>query len=235
MANVNCPVYLQGHTVRATLLDVCGNPEFGDCAFAVSDGYIQATLANNVEEPDEFKQKGANGNYIANQRSRPLLNWVDVTIQFQRVDFELFHIITGLTKVLNDAAPTPEVIGLGTTEDNFATANFALELWMGNTEQECGEDDLPWYGYDLLPWVVEGAVTERSPITNGLITFTIAGRTRKGTPWGVGPYDVLLTDVGATPSPLFSPIPTNAHHWGPIQTQLAPPEDACGCQFLTSS
>ena len=234
MANVNCPKYLQGFTARVTMLDECGNPEFGECAFATSDGYIQVTLAPNVEDPDEFKQKNAHGQYLTNQRSRPLLNWVDITAQFREVDFELFAMVTGQTKILNDASPTPEVIGLGLTESNFATGNIALELWMGNDEQDCGDSDLPWYGYNLLPWVVEGAVTEVSPITNDMINFTIASRTRKGTPWSVGPYDVLLDNAG-DPHPLFAGLPTDAHWWGPIQTQLAPPEPSCGCQALTSS
>lgn len=235
MANVNCPVYLQGFSARVTLLDDCGEPEIGACGYGVTDGYIQVTLAPNVEEGDEFKQKNAHGVFLANQRSRPLLNWVDVSVQFQKVDAEIFSLMTGLPTVVNDAAPTPQTIGWGLTESDFATANFALELWMGNTEQECGEGDLPWYGYNLLPWVVEGAVSEVSPITNGLITFTIAARTRRGTPWGVGPWDVLLTDVAGDPSPLFAAIPTDAHWWGPLQTQLAPPEEQCGCQELTSS
>jgi hypothetical protein len=235
MSNINCPKYLQGYTVRVTQLDECGEPEFGDCAFATSDGYIQATLTPNVEEPDEFKQKNAHGIYLTNQRSRPLLNWVDVSVQFRKVDFELFSMITGAPKILNDAAPTPQVIGTGLAESTFATGNVAIELWMGNDEEECGEDALPWYGYNLLPWVVEGAVTEVSPIANGMINFTVASRTRKGTPWGVGPYDVVLPALGGDAVPLFAAVPSDAHWWGPIQTQVAPPEESCGCQFLSSS
>ncbi|MGH9248986.1 MAG: hypothetical protein ACRD0W_05660 [Acidimicrobiales bacterium] len=235
MANVNCPVYLQGFSVRVTRLDECGEPDVGPCGFAVSDGYISATLAPNVEDGDEFKQKNAHGIFLANQRSRPLLNWVDVTIVFSKVDAELFSIVTGLPLVLNDAAPTPQAVGWGLTEQHFATANFATELWMGNTEQECGEDEFPWYGYNLLPWVVEGAVTEVSPIENALISFTVAGRSRKGTPWGVGPYDVVRLAATDAPSPLLASVPTDAHWWGPIQTQLAPPDEVCGCQELTSS
>lgn len=235
MTNINCPKYLQGYSVRVTNLDDCGNPEFGECGFATSDGFIQATLAPNVEAPDEFKQKNAHGVYLTNQRSRPLLNWIDLTIQFREVDFELFSMVTGQTKILNDAV-SPEVVGLGLTEANFATGNIALELWMGNDEEACGEGDLPWYGYNLLPWVVEGAVTTVDPVTNGMINFTIASRTRKGTPWGVGPYDVELSSIGANePRPLVASVPTDAHWWGPIQTQLAPPESSCGCQTLSSS
>lgn len=231
MANLTCPKPLQGESMRATRLDECGNPEFGENAFGVSDGYVQAVLTPNVEAPDEFKQKGANGNFIINQRSRPLLNWYDVSLQFQEVDPELFTILTGLDPYENDLGQT---IGFLVNEEKFATADFALEVWLGNAEEECppsGEPE-PFFGYSLLPWVVEGALGDSVTIANDLITFTITGRTRKGTSWGTGPYDVVL-DQNGDPRELFSPIPSDTHKLQ-IWTQLPPPEPVCGTQTLTS-
>lgn len=231
MTNAACFKPLQGTTMRVTLLDSCGHPEFGDCAFAVSDGFVQATLTPNTEDGERFLQRNAAGRAIVNQRSLPLLNWYDVNIQFQEVDPELFSIITGLDTYLNDQN---QAIGVVVTESQYATANFALELWMGNAEEECPPtgEPLPWYGYNLLPWVVEGALTDDITITNDLITFTVTGRTRKGTPWGEGPYDVVLDQAG-DPSPLFTDIPSDTHHL-PIWSQLAPPQPECGCQSLSS-
>lgn len=230
MANLACFKPLQGETMRVTRLDDCGNPEYGECAFAVSDGYVSITMTPNVEEGERFLQRNAKGRPIVNQRSAPSLNWYDVTIVFQEVDPELFTIITGLQPYLDDQ---DRVIGFPVTESDFATANFALEAWMGNAEEEClPGDPLPFFGYNLLPWVTEGALMEDMVITNDLITFTVVGRTRKGTPWGVGPYDVVV-DQAAAPSPLFTEIPTDTHHL-PIWTQLAPPEASCGCQSLSS-
>jgi hypothetical protein len=230
MTNLVCARPLQGETLRVTRLDECGNPEFGDCAYAVSDGYVQAVLTPNTEDGERFLQRNANGRAIINQRSAPSLNWYDVSIQFQEVDPELFTIITGLQPYMDDQ---DRVIGFPVTESDFATANFALEVWMGNAEEEClPGDPLPFFGYNLLPWVVEGALSEDITITNDLITFTVVGRTRKGTPWGVGPYDVVV-DVAEAPSPLFTAIPTDTHHL-PIWTQLAPPAAHCGCLSLSS-
>lgn len=230
MANLLCAKPLQGETIRVTRLDECGNPEYGDCAYAVSDGYVSVTLTPNTEEGERFLQRNAKGTAIVNQRSKPSLNWYDVTTVFQEVDMELFTIITGLTPYLDDQ---DNVIGFPVTESDFATANFALEAWMGNAEEECLPGDVfPFFGYNLLPWVVEGALAEDIVITNDLITFTVVGRTRKGTPWGVGPYDVVRDSLG-DPSPLFTAIPTDTHHL-PIWTQLAPPLAECGCQSLSS-
>lgn len=229
MTNLVCAKPLQGDVLRVTRLDECGNIEYGECAYGVSDGYVQAVLTPSTEEGERFLQRNAKGNAIVNQRSRPILNWYDVSIQFQEVDPEIFTIITGLEPYMDDQ---DRVIGFPVTEEHYATANFALELWMGNAEEECAEEALPFYGYNLLPWVVEGALAENITIANQLITFTVAGRTRKGTPWGVGPYDVVL-DLNGDPSPLYTAIPTDTHHL-PIWTNLAPPEAECGCQSLSS-
>lgn len=230
MTNLLCAVPLQGSTLRVTRLDECGNPEFGECAFAVSDGFVQAVLTPNTEEGERFLQRNASGAAMVNQRGRPLLNWYDVSIQFQEVDPELFTIITGLEPYLDDAG---NVIGFPVTESDYATANFALEAWMGNAEEEClPGDTFPFFGYNLLPWVVEGALGENITIANALITFTVVGRTRKGTPWGTGPYDVVR-DTNGDPQALFTPIPSDTHHL-PIWTQLAPPAAECGCQSLSS-
>jgi len=229
VTNLVCAKPLQGSTLRVTRLDVCGNPEFGECAFAVSEGFVTATITPNSEEGERFLQRTANGSAIVNQRGRPILNWYDVQIVFQEIDPELFTLITGLQPYMDDQ---DRVIGFPVTESDYATANFALELWMGNAEEACLPGELPFFGYNLLPWVTEGALAEDIVVQNDLITFQVNGRTRKGTPWGVGPYDVVLDQTG-TASPLFTDIPTDTHHL-PIWTQLAPPEASCGCQSLSS-
>lgn len=228
MTNLVCAKPLQGSTLRVTRLDECGNVEFGECAYAVSDGYVSATLTPNTEEGERFLQRNASGSALINQRGKPVLNWYDISLVFQEVDPELFTIITGLEPYMDDQ---DRVIGFPVTESAYATANFALELWMGNAEEACTGSD-PFYGYNLLPWVTEGALAEDIVVQNDLITFTVAGRTRKGTPWGIGPYDVVV-DQGGDPSPLYTAIDTDTHHL-PIWTQLAPPTASCGCQSLSS-
>jgi hypothetical protein len=230
MANLLCAKPLQGETMRVTRLDECGNPVYGDDAFAVSDGYVSITMTPEAEEGERFLQRNANGRALVNQRSKPSLNWYTVAMVFQEVDMELFTIVTGLEPYLDDQGNT---IGFPVTESDFATANFALEAWMGNAEEECAPgESFPFFGYNLLPWVVEGALSEDIVITNDLITFTVVGRTRKGTPWGVGPYDVVR-DLNGDPAPLFTALPSDTHHL-PIWTQLAPPEPFCGSQSLSS-
>lgn len=233
MANVTCAKPLQGESLRVTRLDECGNPDFGTCGFGVSDGFVSVTLTPESEEGTRFLAYRANGTAIVNQRSKPILNWYTVSAVFQEVDPEIFSILTGLDVYGDYTTPTPRAAGLIVTEDKFATANFALELWMGNAEEECLEGETAsTFGYTLLPWVVEGALAEDITIQNDLITFTITGRTRRGTPWGTGPYDVML-DAADLPAPLPTAIPADTHNLT-IWTQLPPPDPECGCQDLES-
>jgi hypothetical protein len=226
MANLLCAKPLQGSTVRVTMLDACGNPLLTECAYAVSDGFVSVTLTPNVDEGERLYVRNSDGEPVINQRAKPNLNWYDISLIFQEVDFELFTTLTGLLPNEDDLGRTT---GFLVTESRYGTGSFALEVWMGNAEEECAPGDvLPFHGYNLLPWVVEGSLSGDITITNDLITFTVTGRTRNGTSWGVGPYDVVLDTLG-TPSPLFTAIPIDTHHL-PIWTQLAPPAPAsCGC------
>lgn len=230
MVNLICAKPVQGETMRVTRLDECGNPEYGDDAFGVSDGFISITMTPEVEEGERFYQRNAAGRAIINQRSKPDLNWYTLSMVFQEVDPELFTVITGLDPYLDYSGRTA---GFAVTQSKFATANFALEAWMGNAEEACQPGDpYPFYGYNLFPWVVEGALMEDIVITNAMINFTVVGRTRSGTPWGVGPYDVMR-DENDLPVPLPTAIESDTHHL-PIWTQLAPPEAFCGTQGLSS-
>jgi hypothetical protein len=230
MANLLCAKPLQGEVLRVTRLDECGNPEFGDDAYGVSDGFISVTLTPEVEEGESFFVRNANGRTSIDERGKPDLRWYTVTAVFQEVDPELLSILTGLDPYLDYSGQTA---GFVVTKEKFATANFALEIWMGNAEGAClPGDPYPFYGYNLLPWIVEGALMEDIAITNAPITFTVVGRTRTGTPWGTGPYDVMRDQTDA-PAPLPTPIPSDTHHL-PIWTQLAPPEAMCGTAGISS-
>src|SRR5690606_7690110 len=126
MANLLCAKPLQGETLRVTRLDECGHPEFGECAFAVSDGFVQAVRTPNTEAGERFLQRHAASRALVNQRGRHILYWHDVSIQFQEVDPELFTILPGLHPYEDDRG---NVVGFPVTEHHAATANFALDPW----------------------------------------------------------------------------------------------------------
>lgn len=230
MANLGCFKPLQGATFRVTKLDECGNPLYDECSYAVSDGQTQIEITPNTTDGQTFQQLNAAGEPLVNQQARTILNWFDYEIIMAVKDPELFYLMTGAERFLDYGGL---VAGNVITEENYATGNFALEVWLGTSQQACPPGiQAPYYGYILLPWTNDGKLSDSITIANDLITYTFAGRTVKGSPWGNGPYDVML-DAGGLPAQLPSSISSNTHYLD-LFTQLPPPEPDCGCLQLTS-
>ncbi len=227
-----CRTLIQGTRLRATLVDSCGAPVGGACSTIVTDGFISVAMTDNVESPDEFKVKNASGSFCVNQRSLPLLNWIETTISLCQVNPELLSMLSGSPLVMDDASPTPNAVGFQTDSAAYASASFALELWT-NIGRARGSAACPpggtRYGYMLLPWLIEGAIGDVT-VENGPVNFTVTTITAEGNDWGVGPYDVLL-DAASAPSPLLEALPTTTHRHMQY-TSLAPPAVVCGCQEL---
>jgi hypothetical protein len=226
------PAFVQGTRLRATLIDACGAPIGGACAQIVTKGFISVAMSDNIESPDEFKQKNAGGTYCYYSRSEPLLNYIGVKVALCSVNPELFSFLTGAPIVYDDNTPA-QAIGWGTDTDSYASASIALEVWTNLAKvrgaRACSASGRPQYGYLLLPWLIEGTI-EDVTIENGPMNFTIDTITQEGNDWGVGPYDVLVDRLGS-PSPLFDAIPSTRHR-ELIVTELAPPDVTEGCTSL---
>lgn len=224
-----CLKPVRGRVARITKLDACGTPVHGANAFVVTDGYVSVEMKMNVESPTEYKLKGANDRFIYNSRGKPLLRWIDVTINFGLVDPYVYTLTTGSPLVLNDAG-TPEAVGISIKE-NVNSANFALELWTDLDGQACAAGATQ-YGYLLLPFVVDAIVGDYT-VHNETITFPIAqARTANQSLWGTGPYNVVNKLQAPTgPSPLLTPIAPDEHN-RMLLTTLAPPAAVCGAQTL---
>lgn len=229
MTNVACIYPLQSATFRVTQLDECGVPDYDACSYAVTDGYTQVEITPNTTDGQQFQQVNAAGRPLVNQQASTILNWFDYQIIMAVKDPELFYLMTGADRFLDYGGL---VAGNVITETNYATGRFALEVWLGTSEEACGAGSAPYYGYILLPFTNDGKLTESITVANDLITYTFAGRTRKGTAWGHGPYNVMLNSSGV-PSPLPSAISSGTHYLDLI-TQYPPPEPDCGCLQLDS-
>lgn len=219
-------------TVRATLLNSCGQPVTGECSTVVSNGIISVALTKEYEEREEFFVKNGDGQFCVTETNAPILKWVNLELTFCDVDPELANILSAEPLVYDDAA-TPNATGLNTSEGSAANANFALEGWTriaaGDVPCTGGQE----YGYFLWPWVVEGTIGDMT-LENGVANFTISARTRNSSPWGTGPYMVDYSDNPAgstTEIPLLTPILSNQHQ-RMFLTRLAPPTGACGCVAL---
>lgn len=229
MANKACVYPLQACVFRVTQLDQCGSPTYSECSYAVTDGFSQIELTPNETDGQQFQLINACGRAIVNDQAPPILNWFDYQITMGVNDPEIFYLMTGADIFLDYGALSA---GNVVTDTNYATGRFALEIWLGTSQEVCGPGNLPYYKYILLPFTVNGRLTETITVTNDVITFTLAGRTRKGNQWGVGPYNVQMNELLA-PSPLNTPLADDAHFFDLI-TQMPPPEPDCGCFQLES-
>jgi hypothetical protein len=215
--------------VRATRLNSCGQVVTGSCSQVVTDGIISVAMTKNYEDREEFFIKNGDGTFCVRETTAPILKWIDLVITFCNVDPDIINIMAA-EPLYSDDSSQAKKIGWSTTEGSAANVNFAFEGWtrLSGTGVLCtgGVE----YGYVLFPWVVEGTIGDMT-LENGVANFVINARTHGDSLWGVGPYNVDLSDASGTlnnPIPMLTPILSSQHHRMFI-TRLAPPASACGC------
>jgi hypothetical protein len=215
-----------------TRLDNCGNLVDSACSSATTSSFIQITLTKVFQDRQDALRIDANGDICVDKPKAPILRWYEVVAELCRVDPEMLNIMTAEPLVLNDAT-IPEAVGWDTVVGSAELSNFALEFWVGTEDDECDDGEVD-FGYGILPWVYQANLLDLT-IGNDVITFSVSGITKAGSPWGVGPYNVLINQTGVNaglPGPLLTPIPADAHKrffW----TQLGPPLADCGCTDVT--
>ncbi|MFF1946825.1 hypothetical protein ACFVWF_32325 [Rhodococcus qingshengii] len=154
-------------------------------------------ISPQFEDGEETAPKNAAGKIDFVDKAQDELKYLNVEIAFLKVDPELFSMVTGQPVVL-DHAGNATGIRIGAT----IRSNFALETWTDVPGTVCGPDG-KLYGYALLPWIKDGRLGDFS-FENALANFTITARTEARSPWGTGPYKVVL-NAGATPTD--APVP----------------------------
>ena len=226
-----CHSVVRAPAARVTRLGPCGELLLEECAFAVTESFVDITLTKVLQDRQDALQLNANGDICVDKPKPPILRWYEVLITFCNVDPELFNIVSAEPLILDDSL-VPEAVGWCTLPDSPSASNFALEFWTGTEDEGCDDDDTI-YGYGILPRITQGMIGDIS-IANGVINFTVTAITRPGNQWGVGPYNVIINETGVNaglPAPLLLAIDPTAHkcfQW----TKLGPPEGFCGCQSL---
>lgn len=224
----NCYSVVRGKRVRVTKLDACGAPPAPAAtdALVTSSGFISVAYAMEFEEGDEFIQKNANGDLCINTKACDQFKRLTVTISFCEVDPDLLSMVTGNMVEVDGAGDS---VGFRVS-NNTPCANFALELWSGLGDDACDLTGNEEYGYFLLPFVKNGTLRDFT-IENGPATFEIAGWTDGSSEWGTGPYNVVRSGAGNTPSALEDALTADDHMLVRITT-VAPPAAVCGFQAM---
>jgi hypothetical protein len=219
-----CFSLVRGRVMRATALDGCGNIRDLECSAIVSEGFISVAFTANIDEGEEITVTNAGGKVCVRDQPTPVLLNYGLTITFCEVNPQLYANLTGQAVVYNNAG---DAVGFRVNSDVDASKYaFALELWSNVPGDEC-EGATPMYGYLLVPFI-KGGVFGDFTLENGAVTFTLQNaQTKKGSPWGVGPYDVIDGAAGA-PSKLATAIGAGDHLHVQL-TGIEPPAAGCSC------
>lgn len=243
--------------MRITAVDGCGRPDLGRLeGMAVSTGVVSIELEPETEDGDDYSQKNAAGQECFPAFTGPsFIKWWNVTIEFCNFDPELFALICPNWPGVDNYTRTRKVgWRMGSKLQPDDGSGFALETWPKSagtgvaqacyeTGQQQGEDTAPG-GYFLLPWVVPDA-PDSFTLENEPSTFTIKGKTKPGSLWLKGPYNVVANEPdtpGGPPKagPLIDPIDpgfklkpeddkeqksgTDSTHFHGELTTIAPPD-----------
>jgi len=245
--------YIGARRMRVTKLDRCGRVDKStNGAYAVSSGFVSVEIAPEVEEGDDYTTKNAGGDLCISDKGQDNVKWMTVSIEFCQVDPALFTLMNPTWKTIEDAQgmTTGFRIGQALSDQD----GFALELWPkvsggAGCEDDGGGNEDPNYpedpnGYFLLPYVL-GTAPDSWTLENGAATFTLTGRTKAPSQWGVGPWAVTRDENG-DPAPLLVPIENGSGNSGLVtpsgvadpdhfhadRVTVAPPRPSCGAQPL---
>lgn len=200
-----CFQSIQGLCIRVTKLDNCCTPPSSGTpgAFVVSDSFIDLTLTAELEEPDEFTLKLANGKLCINEVGCATLKRYTVEVNLCNADPDLFSLIGGVSKVLDFNG---DVVGYEIDENLGECGKFALEFWTRVPADQCLDPTgLSQYVYWLIPCLQNGRVGDIT-IENGPLQFSFTADSVPTHAWQQGPFDVVAQDGANTAGPLLAPL-----------------------------
>lgn len=185
-------------------------------------------LTAQIENPDEFVVKLANGKLCLNERGCATLKFYQTVVTVCNADPDLLEILSGVDAVKDYAGNS---VGFEVdTELGGCNSRFALEFWTKVPSDECVAGQPQKYLYWLLPCLSNGRLGNFD-VVNGPLNFVLTAEGYASSTWLHGPYDVVPQNSGGTPGPLLSALP----HDVPLHVQLTtvpPPTEVCGCQAL---
>ncbi|QDH93178.1 major tail protein [Gordonia phage Zipp] len=227
MVNVPWPS-VRAKTMRLTRVSNCGVPVVGTKSTLVTDGLVSVDISAEYEDGVENAPKNGNGDFCFIDVQNDKFKYFTLGIQFCGVDPEAWEIVTG-NPIYENAAG--DAVGVKFGRYSEIDTYFALEVWSDNPGTACGPGGKS-YGYHLFPFIGSGRLDELT-LSEETAEFTLGNaKTKDGTGWGVGPYNVDLDDSA---TPVAAKLPealTELDHYLPITVRVAPPAATAGAVAL---
>jgi len=221
-----CAAPIKGTHIRFVKVDDCGIPVTGTGSFVVTTkGFVQVVMDPDYEDGEEFFEKNADGEACVNQKDKPILKRMGLTVDFCEVDPTLAAY--AMSARLLDTASSPTT-GTGFALGEGAPSNrFSMEVWQRVAGSgACDPSGLQRYIYNAWPNVGNVKVGSYT-VENGRSTFQITAETAGASlQWGRGPGS------SAKWLPVNSTSATT-DHWLWNITTVALPTAVCGPTTLT--
>lgn len=222
----HCYVPILGRRMRVTQLNDDGTM---GTHYISTDGFISVTLSSQIEAGTEILQRNASGVLCVNELLSPNFKRFDVEIEFCGVNPALAAYVANGTPYLDYVGDTAGF----TIQEGIINGAFSLELWTGLGgalfDEHAG-------GYLLLPYVHRGNLNDLKIDGQNAVTFGLKGAyTIGGNHWGVGPYNVVMSND--SPGGVAEKLPTAIDafdHMLMIDTAVAPPASACDPTLITA-
>jgi len=216
--------------MRVTRLDGCGAKVLGPTSTVVSDGFITVGLAPQTDEGTTISVTNAAGKICVLDEPAPTFLGYDLTVEFCGVNPDLYSLMTGQPIVMDQASPAQGVGFRVNSGIDTSQTGFALEVWSSVPVAACEAGASVSYGYFLVPFAKGGLIGDFT-IGNDAVNFTLTGaKSKDGSAWGVGPYDVVRDGAGAA-GPLAEAIDSKDHLHMEV-TSVEPPTSVCGATAL---
>lgn len=214
------------HTVRVTVEDVCGVPDWGDDTQIVSDGFVSVAITANYTDIAEKRQNNGRGRACTRRPASATFDDLTAVVTFCGMQPEIYSRMTGAPMVVD--AQTGDVIGFDDDVSvDLAAIRWGLEGWTEAYDvADCDDEgNLPFWYY-LWPSFAGGRAGDYT-LEDALVNYTVTdAHTYGGAGWGIGAYNVTRDEAG-DPSPLLDAL-TKSKHGRRFITTVAPPETTDG-------
>lgn len=219
----NCFSLVRGRAMRVTRLDGCGAVDLGPDSSIVSDGFITVQLTAQTDAGQTISVTNAAGKVCILDEPCPVFTGYDLQIEFCGVNPALIELLTGQDSIY-DAESNRIGFKMNSAID-ACDSGFALEIWSNVPTAVCEPGAGVSYGYFLVPFAKGGVIGDFT-VGNDAVNFSMTGaKTKDGSAWDVGPYDIINDETG-TPGPLLMPVDPH-DHLQMFLTTVAPPEPDC--------
>src|SRR5688572_2284207 len=93
---------LRGRLIRVTRVNSLGRPVYGPNAWVITKGFIRIQEQQQITEGEQISLQNASGENCVSDKSPDSLDWINLTMDFCRVNFCLFTLMNEHFKTLRN-------------------------------------------------------------------------------------------------------------------------------------